>query len=135
MKTGKTHLHTRVFESGTFSSKIRPLQALRPHILHHRTMLLLQAGHVAEIVPMIQRRAAEIVDAVGSDRSLHFRPCQALELGFGTVDDFEVPGRDVGEEGGALGRPVGFGDVEEPVGEGSFSGSVCRGGVYCRVGF
>ena len=78
---------------------------------------------------MVQRRAAEFVDSVGSDRPLHLGPRQALELGRGDVDDFEVAGRDVGEEGRALGRPLGFGDVEEPVGQGPFSGSVFGDGV------
>lgn len=47
------------------------------------------------------RRATEIINTVRSDRPLHFRPCQALEVGFWAVYDFEVPGGDVGEEGGA----------------------------------
>lgn len=83
---------------------------------------------------MVQRSATEIVDAVRFDRRLHLRPRQALELGLREVDDFEVPGRDVGEECWAFGRPLGFGDVEEPVGEGSFSHLVFRDGVYGRLG-
>lgn len=78
---------------------------------------------------MVQRRAAEVVDPVRSDRPPHLRPGQALELGRGDVDDFEVPGRDVGEEGRALGRPLGLGDVEEPVGQGPFPGPVFGVGV------
>lgn len=81
---------------------------------------------------MVQRSAAEIVDPVRLDRPPHFRPRQALEVGRRDVDDFEVPGRDVGEEGRALGRPLGFGDVEEPVGERPFAGFVFGGGVYGR---
>ena len=82
---------------------------------------------------MVQRSATEIVDVVRFDRRLHLGPRQALELGFREVDDFEVPGRDVGEERRALGRPLGFGDVEEPVREGSFSRLVLRDGVYGRL--
>lgn len=78
---------------------------------------------------MVERGAAEIVDAVRFDRPAHLGPCQALEFGVGDVDDLEVSGRDVGEEGRALGRPLGFRDVEEPVGEGSFPGFVFGDGV------
>ena len=79
---------------------------------------------------MVERRAAELLDPVGPDRPPHLRPRQAPERGFGDVDDVEVPGRDVGEEGWAVGRPLGFGDVEEPVGEGPFPGSVGGEGGY-----
>lgn len=82
---------------------------------------------------MIQRRAAEIVDPVRPDRLLDLRPRQTLELGVWGVDDFAVPWGDVGEEGRALGRPLGFGDVDEPVGEGPLAGFVGGGGV-CLLG-
>ena len=83
---------------------------------------------------MIQRRAAEIVDFVRPNRLLDLRPRQTLEIGVWGVYDFEVPRRDVGEERRALGRPLGFGDVDEPVGEGPFSGFVGGDGVWvCGV--
>lgn len=83
---------------------------------------------------MVQRRAAELVDAVRPDGPLHLRPRQALEFRLRGVYDLEVPRRDVGEEGRALGGPLGFGDVQEPVGEGPFSGFVFGEGGGGRVG-
>lgn len=65
---------------------------------------------------MVQRRAAELVDAVRFDRLPYFGPRQALEVAFREIYDFEIPGRDVREERWALGWPLGFRDVEEPVG-------------------
>lgn len=77
----------------------------------------------------IQRRAPEIVNPIRPDCRLHIGPRQPLEVGRGHVDDFEVPGRDVGEERGALGRPLRFRDVEKPVWERPFAGSVGGDGV------
>ena len=83
---------------------------------------------------MVQRGAAELGDAVGPDGLLHLGPGQRPEVGVGGVEDLEVAVREVGEEGGALGRPLGFRDVEQPVGQGPFAGSVFGGGVGRWVG-